>query len=889
MVIKKPRLLFFFTVSVTLLLLATGQQPASSHAIRAKQIETPASIWEVHTVDLNNDGKMEIILSGFDNRVYVKKVSGEDQWSYDVKGFPVAVAAGNVIGSAEKEILVASQDVDHTVYLLDYKGQLVRKRSVNEWLTAACVGDKDNDGKNEILLGDSSGILHILNGNLEIVQTKKLITGQITALALGDVRGDKTPELIVGRQEPGLLAFDHNLKRIWRAPKKVQGKRKTLPFHATRTVLIEDINSDGVKEIVVGSRPGAMISVYSGANGHVLWRYFLEHRWSYAQISIGNYVGDKNKEIVALRHAMLGRERRSLPQLIILDYTGKVILESDHRAIFYASDSADVDNDGYDEIILSSPRRGRYAYVVDIEKGSGNELRDVVSVPHDGIDDLIRQTKDRKPMSEPSRSHSKISILFEMKQSSALDIPLLEQYVQFLKNLSGNNIEFIIAPCSVGEEKTLRDNLKIHPFAARYVRTKSKINSEGDVRLFIKQFEDRKMPFMPLVGQQSWRLFSLERLEQFLRSSPQYCRGFYVYETNLDSDRWLGYLDYLVSVAQLCQKYGKKLVLAMHKDFWRRVIAREDFCQKMLRPEFKDVLVPMFKSTGMRSPALNIGAILGLWKTDLVDEWGVSIQEDGYLINTWFVVAPNDVILRGDIMGAALGATWFRIELSSEFLESIKTTSGHDIRYALNTHRHRGLFHDLTRKNIIRLPENSDQVILSPVALQPLPSKPITGVLDYRENMQSVHPDHVFHYIYDLDRYSESFFPKTPIGYVPLLPYFLDTKRAGSFKRVVRTDGRLSGKGIQEDFNKYASDLPFRAKDVCLLVNRFKDEYRVYLISPGLMDIRTIQTELEIQLPGSRFTATDVITNKELAVVQKKIKLTVPDGTFRLISITDNQ
>jgi hypothetical protein len=291
----------------------------------------------------------------------------------------------------------------------------------------------------------------------------------------------------------------------------------------------------------------------------------------------------------------------------------------------------------------------------------------------------------------------------------------------------------------------------------------------------------------------------------------------------------------------------------------------------------------------MRSPALNIGAIIGLWKTNVVDEWGISIQEDGYLINTWFVVAPHDVILRGDIMGAALGATWFRIELSFEFLESIKAASRHEIRYASNTHRHRALFHDLIRKNIIRLPENSDQVVLSPVALQSLQSKPITGALDYRENMQSLHLDHVFRYIYGLDRYSESFFPKTPIGYVSLLPYSLETKRAGAFKRVVRTDGRLSGKGLEEGFKKYTDALPFWAKDVCLLVNRFKDEYRVYLISPSLMDIRTIQTELEIQLPGSRFTATDVITNKKLAVVQKKIKLTVPGGTFRLISIRDNQ
>ena len=572
--------------------------------------------------------------------------------------------------------------------------------------------------------------------------------------------------------------------------------------------------------------------------------------------------------------------------MIVFDHTGKVILESNHRRIFYSSDSADVDKDGYDEIILSSSRRGRYSYILDIEKGSGNDLKDLAQVWHDGVDDLIRQIENRKPGSEPSRSDSKVSILFEMRQPHTVSIPLLDEYVKFLKKMEGKNIEFIIAPCSVGDEKTLKENLKIHPFASRYIRTKSKINNQEDVRRFVKQFEDRKVPFMPLVGQQNWKLFSIERLEQFIRTSPAYCRGFCVYESNTENGRWPAYLDYLASVAQLCKKHNKKFVLVMHKDFWRKVIVSEDFCRKMLRPEFRNVLVPMFKSTAMRSPGLNISSILGLWKTDVVDDWGVSIQEDGYLVNTWSVVAPHDVILRGDVMGAALGAKWFRIEAPTfEFLESIITGKGNKIEYAANTHRHRGLFHELLRRNIIRLPQTKEQVILSPVALQRLPSRKLKGLSDYREKMQSVRPDYVFGHLYQIERYSDEFFPRNPLGYVAQLPYFIKPGQTKSFTRVLKADARLSAKGARKELDKYARQLPFRAEQVLLLVNRFDDEYRVYLISPELMNIRDIETELKIQLPGARFTALDVITNQKLRVVNKKIKLTVPGGTFRLVSI----
>ncbi len=886
---KKFRLVFLTSIIVSLCLLVYCREATSSYAIKAKEFKAQASIWEVHAVDLNNDGKIEIILSGFDNKVYLKDVTGKDKWNYDVKGFPATIATGDVTGSKEKEIVVASQDVNNTIYLLDHQGRLIRKRPANQWLSAACIADINSDRKNEILLGSSSGILYILDANLTFITKKRLIASEINALAVGDIRGDKNKELIVGTHRRGLLAFDHNLSRIWRVPFRIEGRRWAYLFHAIRSVLIEDINLDGKEEVVVGSRPGGMVSVYRGEDKKIIWRYFIEHQWSFSQISIGNYLGDKNKEIVALRHTMQGQERRALPQLIVLDHEGKVILESNHGSIFFSSDSADVDNDGYDEIILSSPRRGHYFYILDIEKGSGNELKDLVQARRDGIDELIQQIKNRKPSSEPSHSDSRISILFEMKQPRRFNIPLFDEYAQFLKKMESKNIEFIIAPCSIGDEKTLNENLKIHSFASRFLRTKFKINNQQDVKRFVRQFNDRKVPFMPLVGQQNWKLFSAERLEEFLKASPEYCRGFYVYETTLESPCWPAYLDYLVSVTQLCKKYNKKFVLAMYRDFWEKVITREDFCRKMLGPEFRDVVVPMFKSTGMRTPELNIGSILGLWKTDVVDEWGISIQEDGYLINGWYVVAPNDVILRGDIMGAALGAKWFRIEGSCEFLESIRTGGGQHIKYAPNTHRHRGLFHDLLRKNIIRLTQTKDQVILSPVAFQRLQSESLKGMLfDYRAKMQSVQPDYAFGHLYQMDHYCEGFFPINSLGYIALLPYFIKPEQSKSFKRVLKTDAKLSVENAKQEFNKYARELSFRAEDVCLLVNRFDDEYRVYLISAGLTNIREVETELEIQLPGAKFTALDVITNQKLDVVNKKIRLTIPAGTFRLISIKEN-
>lgn len=882
---ERLRVVFLLSGVLNLLLLTTCQPGLCSYAVRAMQIQTQASIWEVHLADLDHDGRQEMVLSGFDNKIHVTTTSGKSLWTFDLEGFPIALATGDVVGSSNQEVVVVSQDVDHTIYLLEPNGHVIQKRALHYWATAVCIGDINADGSKEIILGDGSGVLHILDAALNPINTKRVMSGEITALAMGDIRRDSRPELLVGGKKVGLMALSDRLKRIWRAKRKVLGKRKTRRFQYTRSIVIGDLDGNGSKEVIVGSRPGAMVSVYAGSNGRRIWRSFIEHRWSYAHVTAGNYFGDRKLEIVALRQAMLGEARRALPQLVVFDYTGKVVIESHHRCVFYSSDSADVDHDGYDEIVLSSPRRGRHVYILNLDKGSGNQLETLAGPPHDAIDRLLEDLKSRRPSIEPNVSKSHLKVLFEMKQPKGLTIPLLSDYYRFLKTTEGDNIEFIMAPVSVGEERTLQANLKIHPYAQRYIRTKSKINNARDVMAFVKQFRDSKIPFMPLVGQQSWRLFSIERLEDFIKAAPNDCRGFFVFETNLDADRWPGYLDYLVKVAGLCRQYRKKFVMVMHKDFWRRVIARPDFCGKMLIPEFSKTLVPMFKSTGMRSPALNIGAILGLWKTGMVDEWGMSVQEDGYMINSWFVGAPDDIILRGDVLGAALGATWFRIELSMEFLQDPALAAGKRLGYAPNTRRHRGLFQDLIRRHIIRIPETPDQVTVSSIALQPRQSGPVTGTPDFREKMRSVGPDNIFHSIYQLDRFSESFFPRTPIGYVALLPYFMKRPGQKDFKDVLVTDGRVQSTGMEKRLAQYASRTPFSADGVCLLVNRFADEYRLYLICPQVTDIHPVQTELKIRIPGPKFFARDLLTNQPIAVIDKKLKLTVPAGTFRLVSI----
>ncbi|CAG7833710.1 unnamed protein product [Allacma fusca] len=139
------------------------------------------------------------------------------------------------------------------------------KFSGNILKNAICFGDCDNDGLNELILGNSSGELAIFRDERCICASSEL--GTIAALAVGDLLNIGRNVLVVVNIEGWCHIFDVETEiNSYQKQDEVDGPLQCLPidycliwpFHSqrippnTKTLHVGDINQDGLTEMIVG-------------------------------------------------------------------------------------------------------------------------------------------------------------------------------------------------------------------------------------------------------------------------------------------------------------------------------------------------------------------------------------------------------------------------------------------------------------------------------------------------------------------------------------------------------------------------------------------------------------------------------------------------------------
>jgi hypothetical protein len=337
-----------------------------------------------------------------------------------------------------------------------------------------------------------------------------------------------------------------------------------------------------------------------------------------------------------------------------------------------------------------------------------------------------------------------------------------------------------------------------------------------------------------------------------------------------------------------------------------------DVGPKFFNADFGDILIPMYKSNRYVMPELNIGSILGLWKTGKVQEWGCSTQDDAWKWESIFMVTPDDVILRMEVMAASLGATYFRVERGKEFLD----IRNGKIALSKGAGRHRDLFHSLIRKNIVRPVDRSNQVILSPVALKRNSQNGWVGpkgpkayweryyksavtnkTFGHRLGLQSVGEDGLSGYVYGTKYFAEAIFPKTKYGFVQIVPDWIRDASLEGVGKVWKTDGahmydgnkRLDGSSakekILESLQGLKETVPFQADGVFLSVQKFTDGYLIYLLDPGCLDVFGVETLLTAGDSIKGFTISDAISNETLQVKNRSVRVRIPAGGFRVLKV----
>jgi len=211
-------------------------------------------IARLRSVDLDGDGQEELLVAAGPSVVALTP-EGKKLWSLRLNGICHDVNAGELTASPGLEIIVACGD--YHLYLLDYKGNILRKKSIltvgrNERfrrvlstpLTAAIL---NTDGTPRVFAANTNYDLVAYNAELEQTNISRRVInhGGIDIFAR-DVNGDGKQEVFCTNHYGSLACFDHTGKYVWAYYTSIGDMQAALG----------DLDGDGQVEAVYGSSTG---------------------------------------------------------------------------------------------------------------------------------------------------------------------------------------------------------------------------------------------------------------------------------------------------------------------------------------------------------------------------------------------------------------------------------------------------------------------------------------------------------------------------------------------------------------------------------------------------------------------------------------------------------
>ncbi len=298
---------------------------ANNHQVYALSARDGRPEWTTKTVggitasplivDVNGDGKLDVMIPCQHGNVYaLEGATGKIIWARELRR-PVEapVIAGDFDGDKSLDLFAVTNTGDAAVLDAKYgsvktqrslieaptdapvavdinrdgsdeifiPGVTVRALSVRRgsmedlWFfgtkisTGLALADLDADGVPEILVGDSGGRVHAVN----IFTGKAAWSAQVgdssasvrSTPLVGDVNGDRKPEVLAMSSKGRLVTFDANGKQLWEIV-SANGDDRT-----DSTPLLADINGDGRLDLgmMPNSQQFALVSL--GGSGQIQW------------------------------------------------------------------------------------------------------------------------------------------------------------------------------------------------------------------------------------------------------------------------------------------------------------------------------------------------------------------------------------------------------------------------------------------------------------------------------------------------------------------------------------------------------------------------------------------------------------------------------------------
>lgn len=895
---------------------------------------TDRPVWEVFTDDLDQDGVPEIVVCDVDGMVTVRHQGNPPFVTYPAGTLVYQFEAADLTGDGIKEILISSVDPKVPVKAIDLAGREVLSIPKLELgFDRLAAGDLNGDGASEVVVSRGYGIRSAsgLAGGFVVYgrNGERLWEREDTLreFHVADLRPEPGSELVAGGPgiefrtfgPDGKLLASHAFDaiRLGRSTGGDADDKFDLPIETASNPRLDhfavaDVDHDGHSEIIASANTGGRMSIWCLRGDRLLWKCITPELGGSGGLAGMNLaVADFDTTSPGLETVLVGTH-----DVFLIDATGTLIYRNEDSG---SRDGSSVKSVGgiactdiavwneRDPVLYLASSRYRHRAYYQLKFGGTDDFGRY-SVP-----DLERHLENlydsvKKQPARPSAGREKVKVFMAMREFATASAKTLENWRTLFDSLETPGLEYL----AMFEASDL-------------------LGHERGTKMTVEQVADRArmlevagIPFGYFCahGGQVW--LSEEAIRRTKEAAPRMFRFLYIGEDFevFYSPLYPDILAWIDKTLGYCARNNLKMVFKEKHDTWGTIPSDPEVCKVLFKPEYKNVVVPIWATNQPYEPEVQLGGMLGLKLAGLCAEFGMSTQHWNY--HSWgnyphgirdvpaSSICPADIMLRLELLGLALGGTWVHIENGQPYLPTDPEKG-----ILQQARRHRDLAYELIRKQFIipgAVPANLNHaaVVLSFHAAMekgkaerrhvahPYFHRNVEelrkGFIPARTGFEAYGPDAFPWLAYGSKWNIETCFPRTPFGWITVVP---DAAKLPPGMMPLMTDGERIRAGqkwksaaecspdVIRMFAEGSASFPLSASGVCLVVQKDPSAeytFHVLLMDPGYLAPMGAETVLTATR-GSLVRVTDLVTGGSLSFGGRFCPVTIPPGAFRILRV----
>ena len=868
------------------LLLITLVSPSCSQNEIAPAFSTDGhTVYHIRT-GAGENGERVIISAAYDGTILCHRLNGSLLWTNKTgKGFPFDLSVADIDQDGQDEVFAAASDGN--LYAFDHDGSSLWTFEGTPPLFQVCTATLE-DGSTIILTGGVEQTLYSLSSKGDLLKTLQT-DACIRHARAGDLLGEKRDYVAVATASRGLNG-DLALLLIDPSDMSVLWKKENLGTHAHNSgkrffsMEILDLDADDREDILLSNSWGEHGRIFA-------FNHLAEELFSTTDERIPNVPYRMN----LLRHVSLPEDE------FVIGHFGNVLilynLDGSCRDVLtgqysFADGTFDAATKTY--YMGSSVSGGDGIYALRLDQPDWKERYQLLGPVgrlaniENNLSALQEQiARFEAPAYQPEAAH--IDVLG--KKPSGRDY-------QHLRFISGRTLS----------QKYDRQN----ELWNRAIDRRRRYDLTADEIVAVaREMELRGEDFVIWAGHGHAVHFPLSTFQRIFEAAPKHLFGFEFAEMEgVDPEMQEVVRKILLPVAELCQRYGKRIILRSKNIYWNGTCYLPFLREVVLNPDCSDVFIPALEETNCRTQELSLAGRVGLWQTGIFDRWACRMVTDNANFDRMWEWGGQQVPvhhLRHLVSRASMGADFF-------------FNSVHQGPFTEKVYDRITPFYDMVEKGIVYIPKREDLLSISSVALS-MRSPPSSAYLRHGINghhyryPEDEHPEFVFdrldcywagaplaehdisHYGMQLHRRMCNYLPFLGYGLIPIVP--TTSSRPGFSFQSFETDGQFfyDDTGSRRTASDYrtvlesalsaaAEQLPIRVTGGAhWTVTRLDESHvRVTMIDPGYLDPANRQGRILLQ-HLKPIGATDILSGETLSIENNRIALEIPAGTLRIVDI----